>query len=176
MISKLASVLALCCLAASTPVRAGEPCRRAVVIRDGRPFAPETVIAPGFDPRRSATAPWCDGDLLPTSEVASLLIAESERDACRDELANERDLREIDRDEAIELLRLCTEARLECERDVAPPPTKPKPRPKAYERASFWVGAAITTAAITAAIVADDHPLLWAAGGAGLGIMVGGSF
>lgn len=125
-------------LAWATPARAGEPCRSAVVIRDGKAFLPETVRAPGFDAKTSPTAPWCDGDLLPTSEVLRLLLVEDAAELARDQLVNEQDLRAIDRDEARELLEVERNARRACETQHAPPPPRPRPF---YQ--SPWFGASV---------------------------------
>ena len=135
MIRTLARMCVLVLALAPAGARAGEPCRRAVVIRDGKAFAPETVRAPGFDPKTAPTAPWCDGDLLPASEVLRLLLVDDTLALRGTEIANERDLHKIDADEAAELLAVSEAARRACETQHAPPPAR---APRWYE--SPWVG------------------------------------
>lgn len=183
MIHSLPVLVATLALTASA-ARAGEPCRRAITIRDGKPFDPKVAKAPGFDPQTAPTVPWCDGDGLPTSEVVRLLEIEDREPKLRsavqvaeERLKAEQAERAADKLEADKNLRACHETRLACERDKVPAP-EPRPSPKRiYEKTTFWVGAGLIVASvITGVATKSDHPALYTAGGAGLGIMVAGEF
>lgn len=163
---------------------AAAPCDRVVVVRDGKVFTVETVNAPGFDSRTAPTAVWCDGDLYPTDDAASLIEDSKKLPVCEERLEIERRWRSNDRASCEADIAQCQgreagerASRLACERDKAPPPKAVEPSRAAWKRPVFWVGAAILASVVTVVVVTgEDHPLLWAAGGVGAGVMIGGSW
>ena len=184
MIRLVPCLVVVAALTTSAPARAGEPCQRAVTIRDGKPFDPKVASAPGFDPKTAPTVPWCDGDELPTSEVLRLIeiedrhrVTQSALELAEDRLRIERAGRASDKIEFGAMLAACDKSRLACEAARAPPPDS-RPRPKAmYERPVVWAGVALAVTSVVVGIsTASEHPAIYAAGGAGLGMVIAGGF
>ena len=143
----------LAMLLVAPPVHAGEPCGE-------------------YAPINAGDAASCDGVLAPTADLARLLKAETAGELCTIDLVECRRLREAAERRAREQLAATEAARRSCEQEQAPPPD----RPSLVEAASTWVGAAIFLGAVVTGVATrSNHPLLWAAGGAGAGIVIGGA-
>lgn len=173
-----------CCIAA--PAHTASPCPEVFVVRDGRLFTQEDVTKPGFDAKTSPSSvgSWCDGDLYPTDDAALLVKDSKQLKIERERLEIERRGRDNDKVRYEGLLSDCEqresiehEGRVLCELDKGPSPTsKPEP-PTFYEKAAFWVGTAILAGSVTYGIAAkDEHPILFGAGGIGVGMMIGSAF
>lgn len=76
--------------------------------------------------------------------------------------------------ECRELLAIERDARRAAEEAIAPPPPPKEEPPAFYEKWSFWVGTGLAVAALGVGLSTEDHPLVWAVGGFGLGVVVGG--
>ncbi len=173
-----------CALAIAAPSAArGAPCQRVLVVRDGKAFTFETLTAPGFSPDSSPTVAWCDGDLYPATLALQLLIDSKALELAQAVAALVESERANERAAATAVLLECQQGqdterdgRLACERDMVPAPRPTPTRKPAWKRWQTWVGSGIAAVVVVVAVAAqEDHPLLWAAGGVGVGIVVGGA-
>lgn len=164
----LAAMLVIIALAPSARAEACVP-GQVLIVRDGQAKTKD-----------GTSVPLCDGDLYAVEHAEALLqdamalaVEQARRRSDQTEHALERDgwVRALDACRARE--DACESARLACERDRSP--GKPPDEPGWYERASFWAGSALAlTAVVVGVSTGSEHPLLWAAGGVGVGVVVGG--
>lgn len=166
----LAAMLVVMALAPAARAEACVP-GQVLVIRDGQAATKD-----------GAPVPLCDGDLYAVEHAEALLqdaMALAVEQARRRVDQAEHDAERVGWVRELEACRArgdaCEVSRLACERDRAPPPRKPPDEPRWYERASFWAGSALAlTAVVVGVSTGREHPLLWAAGGVGVGVVVGG--
>ena len=125
----------------------------------------------------------CKGTLMPEADMrvyfgieTAFGLCKSDLDYARDELQACRDLSGVSDSECRTLLQLKSDALTDCETQRAcPPPPPPAEEPEVYERWTTWVGVGVTAVAIAVGVTSGDHPLVWAAGGVGVGIAFGGA-
>lgn len=130
----------------------------------------------------NVTAP-CKGTLMPEADMRFYFGVEDALKLCKSDLAFSRvelqacrDLSGVDDSECRTLLQIKSDALTACETQRACPPPPPLPEePEVYERWTTWVGVGVTTVAIVVGVTSGDHPLVWAAGGFGVGIVIGGA-